>query len=149
MRKKDEYLLDAVVQDRDTATISTTGSISATSVMSSSSPSAIVSSSPISTSPPLSSTSAFNAQTSTSSKNNTGAIVGGVIGGIALLVLIIGMILVFRRQYLHAGSKPKRTQSSSAGSVAHEISGTDSSQELDARQVHELHDTRGSLREMQ
>lgn len=119
IRKKGEDLLDALVQDRDATTISTTGSISAISVISSSSPSAI------------------------------------------------GMILIFRLQYLHAGSKPKRTRSNSAGPlslskanqpVAHEVSGTDPSQELDARETqeldtdrgfHELHDTRGGSHEMQ
>ena len=84
---------------------------------------------------------------------------GGVIGGIAILALIIGMILILTRQYLHAGSKPKKARSSIAERpVPHEVSGTDAKKELDARQMqelgagrdfHELHDTGKDFHELQ
>ena len=87
----------------------------------------------------ISTTLSHASQPPTSSKNNTGAIVGGVIGSIAILALIIGMILILTRTYRHAGSKAKKARSSiAARAVPHEVAGTDARKELDARQMQEL-----------
>ncbi|MCJ1430074.1 hypothetical protein MMC29_007989, partial [Sticta canariensis] len=151
----------SLASDYSTSTSKTSISATLSSVTSSflgSSSIAPLASSPT-TSPPLSRTPASNPQPPTSSKNNAGTIVGGVIGGIAILVLIIGMILILTRQYLHAGSKPKKARSSIAKPpVPHEVSGTDARKDLGARQMqeldasrdfHELHDAGRDFHELQ
>lgn len=84
---------------------------------------------------------------------------GGVLGGIAILVLIVGMILMLVRRNQNAENKSRIPQSiggklwsSSKANTPdmHEVSGTDARIQLDAREIelqeldagrafHELH----------